>query len=442
MASTRSAKRSTLASSSGASTSSRMQNGEGLMRKRASSSDSAVRAFFAAREKLHRLGLLTRGLGRDVDARLERVVLVNQIEAGGPTPEEGAEGLGKDLVDLLEGGHEPLDAGGVDLANRLVEGAQGLHQVVALSREETRALLELVQLLECEEVDRPEALERGAQRGDVGAEALRSSSGSGSDSRSFSRDEIELVGGVLAKPLPVAVGTGLPDLDGMEDSPAPSHGLAAETYLLFERTHTSAHRIDFFGQTPLMLSSGGEQALFLSEAGARADDLVLGALPFARQTLGFGDEGADALGEGAALRLEPHAFGVGSLGAFDREPLLGAPAVELAQGLRSFFAIAGTLDGGIFNRLLELVAAFFQLADLSLEPGDALADFCGLGAAALLIGGQRLQLSFDPSQVLGHGLVDRRGSRALLLGGDQIGVEDCELLGLAFQPLTDLAMTV
>ena len=174
---------------------------------------------------------------------------------------------------------------------------------------------------------------------------------------------------MLAKPLPVALGAGLFDLDTMEDLTLLLMGLAAEPNLFFERAHASARRIDFFGQTPFLLPGGGEQTLFFSETGARAYDLVLGALAFACETPGLSSEGADPLGEGTSLTLEPHAFGLSSLGAFNCEPLLGAPAVELAQGLRSFFAMAGTLNGGIFDRLLELVAAFLQLADFSSRAG-------------------------------------------------------------------------
>ncbi len=212
-----------------------MQKGEGLIRNSASSSDSAVRAFSPPDRQLHRLVLLAGWLGRDVDARLQGVVFVHQIEAGGAAAEEVREGLGEDRVDLLEGVHEAFGAGGVDLADGGVQGAQGLDQVLALGGEKGRAFLELVELPEGEQVDRSEALDLGAQALDRLAQGLGLVLGVGLGLQKFFNGETEFLGGVFAETLPIRLGAGLFDLDRVQHVALGLVRLAALADLLLER---------------------------------------------------------------------------------------------------------------------------------------------------------------------------------------------------------------
>ena len=74
-------KRPMLASSSGASTSSRMQKGDGLYWKIANSSEIAVSAFSPPESSITFCRRLPGRLGHDVDAALEHVLLVEQRQA-------------------------------------------------------------------------------------------------------------------------------------------------------------------------------------------------------------------------------------------------------------------------------------------------------------------------------------------------------------------------
>ena len=81
------------ASSSGASISSSRQNGLGLYLKMREHQRDGGQRLLAAREQLDALQALARRLRDDLDAALERVVLVEQREAGAAAAEERAERL-------------------------------------------------------------------------------------------------------------------------------------------------------------------------------------------------------------------------------------------------------------------------------------------------------------------------------------------------------------
>src|SRR5439155_17330378 len=102
----------------------------------------------AAREELHALQPLARRLGDDLDAALERIVFVEQREAGASTAEQRAERLLEVGVDRRERLAEALARRLVDALDRFARLRDRLHQILALRRQEAVARLELVELLD------------------------------------------------------------------------------------------------------------------------------------------------------------------------------------------------------------------------------------------------------------------------------------------------------
>src|SRR6185369_4326508 len=122
--------------------------------------------LLATRQQLHALQALPGRLGDDLDAALERIVLVEQREPGAPAPEQRAERLLEVPVDGRERLAEALAGRLVDPLDRLSRLRDRFGQVLALSGQEGMPRLELVELLDGHHVDRAEAFDLGAQGGD------------------------------------------------------------------------------------------------------------------------------------------------------------------------------------------------------------------------------------------------------------------------------------
>jgi hypothetical protein len=155
----RSAKRPTLDSSSGASTSSRTQKGAGWNWKMPTRSASAVRAFSPPERSRMFCSFLPGRRGDDVDAGVGGVLLVSEAHEGLAAAEELGEGDAEVLVDDLEACVE-LDAGDVvDLLDGGLGVLDGFEEVLALGVEEGVARGGLVVLLEGHHVDRAHGFE-------------------------------------------------------------------------------------------------------------------------------------------------------------------------------------------------------------------------------------------------------------------------------------------
>ncbi len=123
---------------------------------------------------------------------------------------------------------------------------------------------------------------------------------------------------------------------------------------------------------------------------------------------------------------------------FFGESCFGPPPIEFAQGIGGFFAAAGEAVGGVLDCLLELDTACFELRNFLSEAGMTLVDFLCLCAAALFLGGQGVEFTFDSSELLDQRLLDGGSARAFLLGGDDFAVEGGQLIGLVLEPSGDL----
>ena len=128
--------------------------------------------LLAAGEQLDALQALARRLRDDLDAALDRVVLVEQGQPGASAAEERAEDLLEVTVDGGERLGEPLPGRFVDALDGLGGLGNRVDQVLALRRQEGVAGFELVELVDGHHVDRAKAIDPGAQLGDgfLGAE--------------------------------------------------------------------------------------------------------------------------------------------------------------------------------------------------------------------------------------------------------------------------------
>ena len=135
---TSSVKRPTLVSSSGASTSSRMQNGARLVLEDSNQQRQRGQRLLAAGEQQHVLQLLARRRSHDVDAAFGRVLLVRQPHEGLSAAEELLERELEVLVDDVERLFELLTRDGVDFLDRVLRVLDGIQQVFTLRLEEAR----------------------------------------------------------------------------------------------------------------------------------------------------------------------------------------------------------------------------------------------------------------------------------------------------------------
>ena len=131
--------------------------------------------------------------------------------------------------------------------------------------------------------------------------------------------------------------------------------------------------------------------------------------------------------EGSGLVIEAGFLRAGGFGSFLGNLRFGTPPIELSQRVRGFFAPPGEAVGRVLDSLLELDTASFELGHLFLETGVALVDLLGLVPATVLLGGERIELSFDPSELLYQRFLDRRGSGSLLFGRDDLEAKFAEL---------------
>ena len=122
--------------------------------------------FLAAREQGQVLDALAGRLGDDLDAALERVVRLEELDLGVAALEDQGEDIAEVRVDLFEGLEELGLALLVDLADGLARRVDGIAEVLPLLDEEIEALLLLDELLLGHEVDGLEAEEvrRGTPR--------------------------------------------------------------------------------------------------------------------------------------------------------------------------------------------------------------------------------------------------------------------------------------
>ena len=173
ISSRRSQKRVTLASSSGASTSSRTQIGEGLARKTAKMRLRRGQGLLAAGEEREGRELLAGRLAHDLEAGFQRVVALDQHEAGLAAAEEVAEEGGEVAVDLVEGGEQAAAALAVQVGDALAELADRLLEVVALAGQGFGFLADLAGVLLGAEVDGAEAVAGAAEAVDLGFQRRR-----------------------------------------------------------------------------------------------------------------------------------------------------------------------------------------------------------------------------------------------------------------------------
>ena len=147
------------ASSSGASISSSRQNGLGLYLNRPNISAIAVSAFSPPDSSCTLCRRLPGGCGDDLDAALERIVFVEQRQAGAAAAEQRAERLLEVRVDGGERLGEALPRRLVDALDRFAGLRDRVDEVLALRREERVARLELVELLDRHHVHRAEPID-------------------------------------------------------------------------------------------------------------------------------------------------------------------------------------------------------------------------------------------------------------------------------------------
>ncbi len=148
---TMSQNRLTLWSSSGASTSSRMQNGAGLSSKIENTSATAVSLAGRPRHHCHS--------GR-------QHLFADQLQVSRAAPEQARELLLEARVDAVERVLETRSGLAIDLADRLVEGVERLGEVSELPIEVFLALGLLGQLLDGGKVDRAEPLDLSRDLGE------------------------------------------------------------------------------------------------------------------------------------------------------------------------------------------------------------------------------------------------------------------------------------
>ena len=136
-------KRSTLASSSGASTSSSTQIGDGLVRNTAKISASAVSACSPPESSVIDLRALARRPRDDLEPRLQRIVGAGQRKLGRAAAEEMLEEAGEMAVHRLEGREQPLAALAVQVLDALPQALDRLFEILVLAPHLAEPRLEL-----------------------------------------------------------------------------------------------------------------------------------------------------------------------------------------------------------------------------------------------------------------------------------------------------------
>src|SRR5205807_802401 len=110
---------------------------------------------------------------RDLDAAVERIVLVLENKIGAPAVEKLAEHLAEIDPDLLEGFCEKFLGRAVDPCDHVKDLAARGDEIAVLRFEKTVALFEFVVLVHGLEIARPHVLELPGEIGDELFEILR-----------------------------------------------------------------------------------------------------------------------------------------------------------------------------------------------------------------------------------------------------------------------------
>ena len=152
-------KRPMFASSSGASTSSRMQKGEGLYWKIAKSSEIAVSAFSPPESSITFCRRLPGGCAITSMPLSSTSSSSSSDSPAVPPPKSCVKISPKCWLMTSKASLEALARGAVDLLDGLVELGDRVEQVLALRGQEGVALLELLRLLDGEDVHRAHLVE-------------------------------------------------------------------------------------------------------------------------------------------------------------------------------------------------------------------------------------------------------------------------------------------
>jgi len=147
------------ASSSGQSISSSRQNGLGLYLNRPNINEIAVSAFSPPESSCTLCRRFAGRLRDDLDPALERIVFVEQRQAGAATTEQRAEHVLEVAIDGAERLIESLAGRLVDAGDRLARLRDRIDQVLALCGEKRMTGFELVVLFDRHHVHGPESLD-------------------------------------------------------------------------------------------------------------------------------------------------------------------------------------------------------------------------------------------------------------------------------------------
>ena len=153
----------TLASSSGASTSSRTHSGLGRIAEDGDQQRQGRQRFLAAGEEQHVLQPLSGRLRDDIDAAFQDIAVVHQFEIALPAGEEQLECLLEILADRIEGFLELLHGTAVDFQNCLLGVGDRFFDVEALPVQELVALIQFLVLFERAHIDGAEVFDHLAQ---------------------------------------------------------------------------------------------------------------------------------------------------------------------------------------------------------------------------------------------------------------------------------------
>ena len=160
-------KRSTLASSSGASTSSSTQIGDGLVRNTAKISAMRGQRLLAARQQRQGCRLLAGRLGDDLEPAFQRVLGLDHLEPRLAAAEQRGEQALEVAVDGVEGGLQAAAALVVDLGDAGAQLGDGRLDVGLLLVHALELLGEAGQVLVGLQVDAAQALAVGLEAGEL-----------------------------------------------------------------------------------------------------------------------------------------------------------------------------------------------------------------------------------------------------------------------------------
>src|SRR5262249_61053057 len=97
-------------------------------------------------------------LGDDLEARLEGVLVLDQLQLRGTAAEQLGEKVLEMVADQLEGGEQPLARFAIEILDALPQALDRFNQVVALGSERTGLGLDLAQRFLGAQIDVAQAL--------------------------------------------------------------------------------------------------------------------------------------------------------------------------------------------------------------------------------------------------------------------------------------------